>query len=314
MPIQMKKLQYLFVIMMGLIIFTLYKAFIEEPVITPSHVYQQTQSIVANLDRFTKVRHVRMNINIYTPSHRKPRHVMQKARELLTRIDRYKKLLNMEGVDYPVIPVKNVEPENVMVLVKILREEVSQLQPYYGIKTDLKETRFKPEMTPSDVYTSLNVAGAYLDALFAPVLEPSDVYQIVQTIVKDLEMICLSMNDSCSHYSAERIDNLIPKDVFEHTLKLYEKVKSLAEIVSKTHDEKIEISIPDNAPSVVEPANVMNLMNNLQADIIAIKYMMGLRTPSTIKERQQNIEPSDVHMQVSKAIMIVDKALLEHAE
>ncbi len=274
--------------------------------ITPSHVYQSTGNIIAELDSMHEANFSTPKKSKVKLTPRKPRHVFQKAREFYSKIQKLKEAKGGKGAELKPFPVRSVKPEDVKELVENSLAELKSLREKFGAKAP-QPIAFSDGKTPTDVYMNLSNAVVSVESLGIPKTVPNDVYQLALTVINDLEMIRAKKGVTSEVNEPPAASGKKPKDVYLESLALLEKLKKLT--------EKPDYAIPggvvllNKVSGRITPGIVLDALNNSLAEAGAIKQVTGVRAPTSIAGKETGKTPSDVYTAVKKAQAIVDTLL-----
>lgn len=276
-------------------------------VITPSDVYRVVDAINADLALFHDASGLTAaeieNQHGLIP--RRPRHVLQKAREVMVKVQLLRKINGLPNTEMPIMPARDIRPSDVLRLVERIHEDLAELRPIFGVSGP-PETIEKPRgKTASDVYHSLHHVSAQLDQLGIPRVVPNDVYRVALTVLHSLEEIGFSRGlpalPSRRHSAADKH----PADAYAMGMMLFSALRKLTV-------ENPELSIPGGIEILeaydgqIEPAHVMDLLNNILADIAAIKERAGIDGPIEFAPQQAGKTPTHVYGALVSALDIVE--------
>jgi len=271
---------------------------------TPSHVYQLTEKIALELAAVQQLKKVESKPIHYAPEGREPRHVLQKAREVMLRVQALRSLHKLPTESDPLLTVRTVTPENVWQLVNQILSATRELRVDIHPTAMVAEPPFVSGKTPSDVYRNLIKVNQMLESLGAPIQQPKDVYRIVLTLLDDLETIRLSLNINCDFKTLPATLDKQPADVYTLGFQLHQAVNKLhAEFGAK--DAVIDRYLAANAGEI-NPADVLELMNNILANVADIKAALPITRPTILSPKVRDKKPVDVFAKVGKAIAITE--------
>lgn len=267
--------------------------------ITPSHVYQETSAIIKGLEKTLEQNNISFIENSYAPQNRQPRHVFQKSLKILKRVDIYKKSLDLEPVQYPIFPIRDVKPANVLTIVDMIYLELLEIEKHFNIEIDKTLPPFEGGKTPSDVYENLDKIESIMDSINAPFLTPSDVFQVGQRIHGELDKICIFNNFNCSITPVNFVEGKVPEDVYNLSKGFFANVAELNKLIPNPIPGGV--IIPQDPKGEIRPENVMDLINFILADLTSIKKSFGIRQPTDLLENTQDKTPSHVFQLISEA-------------
>lgn len=272
---------------------------------TPSHVFQLTETIVRELESFQQAAQVTSSPVVDVPAGAKPRHVLQKAREVYLRLQALRRLKGLNNEGDPLLTVRVVTPENVLQLVSQIRAGTEELKAVYPDSPDPKEVVFERGKTPGDVYANLAIIGNMLESLGSPPLNQNDVYRIVATLTDDLETIRITGGKRCDKAEPDvAIDEnrtVTDADVYALATELQSVVNLIRE--KNGADAMPEIPAPHPGPEDPSPAEVLDLLNILLADVGKLKADLGIARPTVLTLEVSGKTTADVYHAVSEALL-----------
>lgn len=270
---------------------------------TPSHVFQISENIILELNGYQKAAKVTSLPVAYVPNNRKPRHVMQKAREILTRVENLKESQGIAKGEFPVFPTRKVTPKHVREIVLRILDEVQTLRPKYEITTPPPEALLVKGKVPTDVYGNLALIGNMLESLGVRAIQPKDVYRIVLTLIRDLRLVASTLNKPCIVRSVEVVPGKTHADVYRRTHRMAGRIIGLAKAMNV--DAYFELSVPQRKTGNIEPSDVLDLINNVLADVGAMKAILAEMRATVVAPEQSSKAPSNVYAAVGSADAIV---------
>ena len=270
--------------------------------VTPSHVYQATLNLIAEIELLREA----MGIVDY-PSEaeaqedRAPIHVYAKALEVMGKVSRVQKRLGMIPVIVGQIPVKEVIPKDVLECVHHLMEEVRRVKRQLVIEDEIEPASFSGGKTPSLVYKNLGDASFLLDGLVGRPMSPSDVYTNVLHIHDEMELIAAKLRVALVLDSPPVEGRKRPKDVAQQVLRATYKVINL-----QTRLGMDASGVPNLTLVRVTPSEVFEATSVLLAEMVRIKFHMGIELPRQERAPARNKKPTDVFGQVLLVIKNMD--------
>lgn len=273
---------------------------------TPDDVYQTVETVNSELRLFHEFNDIpaptEPALAELTP--RRPRHVLQNARKVLLQVQLLRKINGLPEKALPPEPTREVRPADVKEMVDRLAEDISELRPIFGVR-QIADPISKPSgKSPTDVYSRLSQTSTLVNALGIPEIVPNDVYRVALTIHSDLEMIRSRRGLSDTFEMRSGSIDKIPADVYVIAFQLLAELKKLTA-------RNPEFAIPGgvvllkNQSGEAAPEDVMNLLNNVLAEISAIKVILGIEQPTEIAPPQAGKTPSHVYDAVQSALAAV---------
>ena len=273
--------------------------------VTNSVLYQQSMDITgelnllheANGSQAEKVR------NAPEISNRLPRHVLQKAREVLLKVQVARKLNGLPQTKAPAIPAKQITATEIKPLLDLILKDVRDLRTKFAVSKPSPKSGVVSGKTSNDVYVLLEKANHAIDGLDIPHINPNEVLQIADTIVADLEAIRAQhgLSDKIAYSSGAKKK---PKAVYNHA---YELMKALKGVADVNGDFKIDGGITLTAQKSkgrVAGNQVIDNLNNILADVAAMKVKLGVNKPTVLASMKSGNKPGDVFDAVDTAIKL----------
>ncbi len=257
---------------------------------TPSHVFQQTADIKAEIELIR----VAMNATDYPlePEYqllKKPIHVYGKGLEVVEKLSRVQSKLNLPPAAVGQIPLQQIQPTQVFQLTQQIRQELETIKTKLNISKKVKPAPFAKGKKPSHVYRNMWHASYMLDALVGAIT-PSDVFQKAQAINDALDMIAGHAKVSLDNIKKpKRKDGITPKQVAEKArANFYELARIQGALgMGKATIQGIKLV-------KVRPADVFDLANMTLAELVRIKVHLGMRAPRTVPGKVTGKKPADV--------------------
>ena len=270
--------------------------------ITPSHVYQATQNLIAEI----QVLRDAMGIMDYPPEaepqeDRAPVHVYAKSLEVMKKISRAQRRLGMRPGRVGQIPVKEIVPGDVLGSVETLIRELHRTKDQLVIEDEINPTPFEGGKTPSAVYKALGDASFLLDGLVGRPIAPTDVFANVVHIQGEMELIAAKLKAELELNPPVVEGRKRPQDVAQQVLRATFKTINL-----ETRLGMDASGVPNLTLVRVTPAEVYEATNVLLAEMVRIKAHLGINLPREETTDARNKTPSDVFAQVLLVIRNLD--------
>lgn len=236
-------------------------------------------------------------------SDRQPRHVMQKAREVFLQVQALREINGLSANNIPSFPAKEFGAVDVKSIVDQILSDTREMRDSYGATAEATPEGSGGDSW-SDVYESLNEAGAALVALGVPAADANTVYRIAATVVSDLEKIRAAKGISAPVADVPVPSAKKPGDVYNLALELMAELKALSE-------KDASLSVPGDVKPLAKKSNeihgsdVLDVMNNALAEVIAMKAAAGVSDASVLAPAQSGKSPAQVFAEVTKAIAMV---------
>jgi len=275
--------------------------------ITPSHVYQVVDQVNAELTLLFAA-------DLATPpksagepekAKRNPGHVISKAREALMKVQTLRYVNGLILKTVKTSPVRKIVPADVKGIVDQLLVDVRELRPAYKITQKAPDIALKPGKSPTDVYNNLSISLAMIDALNIPKTAPNDVYRAALSIVDDIIKIRAGSGVKARVRKPAKSKGKKPADAYNQGYAILVSVKKLGATSSKLAALS-KIVLPTRKTKKISPAAVLELLNNVSAELLPFKMMVGANKPSKIAKPQSGKTPSDVFDITAYAQALVD--------
>lgn len=274
--------------------------------VTPSHVYQAVDRVNNELALMHEANSSKAKVDKNAPAltPRRPRHVLQKAREVLLKVQALRQINGLAVKAVPALPVRDVKPADVKGLVDAILADTKDLRAKFSVGKAAAEPALPSGKTPTDVYANLMRASLQVDGLGIPRVVPNDVYQVALTIIDDLEKVLAAKGATTKVALVTGSKGKKPKHVFANGMKLLARIKE----ITSTADLAIPsgVVMPNSRKGKIRPEHVMDLLNNVLAEIGAIKAKIGVTSPTELAQAPSGKTPSDVFDALDTALAIVD--------
>ena len=270
--------------------------------VTPSHVYQAARDLISEIH----VLRDEMGVVDYPPEaepqeDRAPVHVYAKSLEVATKVSRAQRRLGMPSGRVGQIPVKEIEPRDVLASVKGITREVLRIKEQLVIETEITPAPFEGGKTPSLVYKALGDASFLLDGLVGRQMSPSDVFTNVQHIHDEMELIAAKLKVRLELDPPVVDGKKRPQDVAQQVLRATFKTVNL-----ETRLGMDASGVPQMTLVRVTPAEVYEATNILLAEMVRIKAYIGITLPRDDRRDARNKRPEHVFAQILLVIRNLD--------
>ncbi len=275
--------------------------------VSPSHVYQVVDNVVAELSLLNEANSSVANKDKNAPEilPRKPRHVIQKAKEVLHKIQILRKLNGLIEKDLPNFPVSEVKPADVKLMVNRILDDLTDLRGKFSVTAPASNATLGAEKTPTDVYKHLQTANLLIGGLGIPKPVPNDVYRIALTIIGDLNLVREAQGKPHKLYMpATGSKDIKPKAVLEKSIELISVLKARSEASGDRLKVPGGVIVPNMRSGKISSGHVQGVLNNALAEIAAMKVASGSTNYTVIAPPQSGKTPSDVYYAVLTALEI----------
>ncbi|CAK0752438.1 conserved hypothetical protein [Gammaproteobacteria bacterium] len=274
--------------------------------ITPAHTFQAADNINAELAAMHEANSSQPVIDEGFPAltPRYPRHVFQKAREVLIKVEMLRSLNGLSENPVPVFPVTEIKPANVLKMLDTALQDLTELRPIFKVTKKIAPAPLLPGKVPTDVYGNLQKASNSLDGLGIPKTVPNDVYRLALMIVDDLEKIRAARGKTDPVNATTGTTGKKPLDTYNRTFEILEALKAKVEI-----DPALKITggivLPNRRTGAITPSYVLDLENNVLAELSAIKAVTSISSPTVLPPPPQGKTPSDTYDLLTKALTMI---------
>ena len=270
--------------------------------ITPSHVFQATQDLIAEIEILRETRSLSDYYNEAEPQEgRAPVHVYAKTLEVMRKVARIQRKFGMTPVEVGQIPVKAIVPEDVLGRVQAITEELRKLKSHLVIKDEIQPAPFVGGKTPSFVYKNLGDASFLLDGLVGRPLTPNDAYGNMLRIHDEMELIALKFGAVLELDPPAVNGRKRPKEIAQQMLRATYKVTDLQNRLGMEAS-----SVPTLTLVRVTPSEVFEFTNLLLAEMARMKMHLNIELPHASLSEEENKTPADVFAQVLRMIKNLD--------
>lgn len=270
--------------------------------VTPSHVFQATQDLIAEIE----ILRDGMAVVDYPgeaelQEGRAPVHAYARTLEVLEKIAWAQRRLGMETVNPGAIPVKTIVPADVLSQVQRGTEEVRKIKSQLVIEESIDPAPLENGKTPSLVYKNLGDASLLLNALVGRPITPGDVFGRLEYVFEDMELIATNLRVSLDRELSAVEGRKSPKDVARLILRASYK------IIDWQNRLGIDASnVPQLSFVRVTPAENFEVTNILLAEMNRIKAHLNIDLPHEPRPAPRNKRPNDVFTQVVRILKNLD--------
>jgi hypothetical protein len=230
---------------------------------------------------------------------------MQKGREVFLRVQELRELNGLVANAVSPFPTTEITPGNVKAIVDKIANDLKELRDEYDIEVPYATAALPTGKTPNDVYLHLQQVNESLNGFYLPAVVPNDVYQVASTIVNELILIREQKNITTALESHTPTSGKSPGNVFELAEKILHTLKSNCD-ANSAFCPKGGIVIPPSPQGSITPANVLDILNNILAEIGSIKVHADISVPINLAPTVSGKTPSGVFDQLLAAQSLAD--------
>ena len=195
---------------------------------TPNDVYR------ASLDLLAEIRILREELGAddypaeaEVQDDRAPLHVYAKSLEVMGKVSRVQRRHGMPVGKAGQIPVKVIEPGDVLASVSTILDQLREIKSQMVIAREIDPAPLEPGKTTSMVYQNLADASFQLDGLVGRPLNPNDVYLNTVHLLDDLALIAAELRAPVKDEAPSVDGRKTPKDVAQQVLRASYKMVNL---------------------------------------------------------------------------------------
>ncbi len=270
--------------------------------VTPSHVYQATSDLIAEIEIVRDA----MGVTVYpveaeVAEDRSPIHVYAKSLEVLEKISASQRRLGMKPAKIGQIPVKQIGAKDVYRSVQTNIAEMRRMKAELVIEDAIVPSPLEGGMTPSDVYEHLGDASFLLDGLVGHPTDPNDVHTHLVYLHDEMELIAAKLKVALDLDPPAVNGRKRMKEVAQQVLRATFKVVNL-----QTRLGMDASGVPQMTLVRVSPAEVFEATNILLAEMVRIKAHLDIDLPRVEHAPSRNKKPRDVFAQALLLIKNLD--------
>ena len=269
---------------------------------TPSDVYR------ASLDLLAEIQILREDLGAEdypaeaeAQDDRAPLHVYAKSLEVMGKVSRVQRRLGMPVGKVGQIPVKVIEPGDVLASVSTILGQLREIKSQIVIGREIDPAPVVAGKTTSMVYKNLADASFLLDGLVGRPLNPNDVYLNTMRLLDDLALIATQLQVPVKEEAPVVDGRKTPKDVAQQVLRASYKMVNL-----QTRLGMDASSVPTLTLVRVTPSEVFDATNMLLAEAMRVKHHLSIDVLREERAPYRNKLPTDVFAQVLLVIMNLD--------
>lgn len=268
---------------------------------TPSHVYQATQNIIAEIELIRTANNDSKITRIPgIQSGKLPLHVYSKSLEVMEKIARYQNKLGLTPVKVDQIPLETINPSDVYLQTEQLLSELARIKTALRIDTNPTPAQLVKGKGPSDVYENLWRASYMLDGLVGQT-SPNEVFLNTLYIREELAQIAKQLGVETRTDPLQPTTGKSPEDVNLEAFKHLHRIGLLERYLEIT-----PIRVPSFPAGDIRPSDVFDSTNVMLAELVRVKVFLGIKTQRSTQARPKDKKPDDVFHQMR----FIDNSLL----
>lgn len=248
-----------------------------------------------------------------------PRHVLQMTRTVQQKANTLAMLNGADIVAVGPMPTRKVKSADVMARIDAVAWVIDGMKPIFGVKAMIKPAPKREDATPNDVYSALHQLSQMIDGLGNPRTVPNDIYKIVDSIVFELEILArhylkphqVGDQDITGHNGAWNAD-LRPERKTKTLRTIYNRTFALAEALDRLIASRPELAPnggvlrPYRRRGIINADHVSYALNDVLADVVAMKATTGDLTLAQSKRLASGMTPDHVNSRLQDALRIVE--------
>ena len=270
-------------------------------------IYQVVETINAELTLLLGAINIETPVVQTTPplTPRQPRHVVQKAREVLLKVQFLRTLNGLPENPVPPFPVQEAEPADSKRMVDAIHHDLGELRSKFKVTGTVAMAPLVAGKNPTDVYEALQHTSDTLDLLSVPRTMPNDACRVAVMIVDELEIILTARHRPLPSLASPSSDDRNPDEAYLKTFEVLDhlKAKTEADPALMVHGGVV---LPNRRSLPFTPAHVLDLENNLLAELGAVKAALGIAIPVAMPPLIHGKTPSDTIDLLARALALVD--------
>ena len=270
--------------------------------VTPSHVFQATRDLIAEIDI------LRNELGVYDypveaemQEGRASVHVYAKTLEVLWKVSRVQSRLGLTPVEVGQIPVREIDQRDVLRSVLGIIDELRRIKTQMVVQTTIEPADFVGGKTQSIVYKSLADASFLLDGLHGRPLTPTDIYSSAESILDEMELIAAKLRVPLRLEPPMVEGSKTVKEVAQQVLRATYKVVSLQARLGMDPS-----AVPTMTLVRITPSEVFDATNVLLAEMNRIKVHLDINLPWEPRPDARNKRPEHVFALIMLIIQNLD--------
>jgi len=274
--------------------------------ITPNHVYQAVQESILELELLHDANFTKANSSVSADglAPRLPRHVAQKAIDVLSRVQLLRHINGLAEKAVPPLPLREITPGEVLILVTRLRDDLRALKPVFGVEKKAKAVPVPQGKKPTHVYAALLTAGTMVQKLGLPPVVPNDVVRTALRVTGDMERLRAKLGKAGEVEEVRGSKRKKPSHVYKLGYDLLTQIKALTE--NDAFGIPKGVIMPKEKTGKITPGDVQDILGSVLAELSSIKAKVGVTDPTPTPPVQGGKTPSSAFDTVSTAVVMLE--------
>ena len=270
--------------------------------ITPSHVYQATLDLIAEIEILREA----LGIFDYPAeaepqADRSPIHVYAKSLEVMQKVAWAQRRLGILPTKVGQIPVKEITPKDVFASVESNIREIRRMKTQLVIDDEIDPAPFVGGKTPSLVFKNLGDASFLMDGLVGRPLSPSDVFTHIMHVHDEMELVAAKLKTTLE------LDLPIVEGRKRPTEVAQQALRSIFKLINLQTRLGMDASgVPNLTLVRVTPAELYEAANIMLAEMVRIKFHLDITLPRDERRVARNKRLRDVFAELLLVIKNLD--------
>lgn len=261
--------------------------------VTAPPIYQVAETIGADL---ALLHHADLlpdkNVPVAKIAGLRPRYVLMAARSLFDDVQTLRYLNGLKSKTLPPLPVRAITLADVRDTLDEVAASLADVRPIYGIDKGAGTGSLRDGVTASDIYARIQQDRRSLRALGLPATVPNDVYRVSLMIIDDVHQVAAKLGGEGSLAGLQPSTRKTPAQVYDLA---YDLLVKLSKVEAASAKAKIPggVVLPPKRTEGITPADVVDVLYLLEADLNAMKAVLGITTPEQTPPPEAGRTPSD---------------------
>ncbi len=263
-----------------------------------------TSSVSAKLSQIQKSDFISVDASqSVTPQTRTLRHVYMQARKNHELIQALRDINGLDIKSIPPMELKSWDENDILTSLESQLTDLKELNKIYNFKNE-PEPKVSINANPTEIYSALLNIHDQIISLGIPGQAPKESYQYSSLIVQQLTHLANKKNVEIPALSTEKIVGKTPNDNYLYAQSVVAELQYL-----NTEYAKIDLDggvvIPNAIERKADSSDVVNLLQSLLAEIVAIKVAINDTNAIELPPLEEGRTPSDVYKNLEHAYNII---------